>query len=121
MIRVLLLGAPRMLRDIVEHAIAAEPDMISVEGAPLAAADLTAFLRARRVDVAIFPAAVEGLGDDRIVALLRAHPRLGMLALDGSADQGTLHHLVPVHETIGRLTRSSVIAAIRAGAALRRH
>jgi hypothetical protein len=118
-IRILLFAIPRMLCDVIEQAIASEPDLAIVEGALVAADDLGTFSRTKRIDVIIVPAGAEEFTEDHVVRLLRVNPRLGLIAIDGTADRGDLHHLVPAHEPIGPLTRSSVIAAIRAGAALR--
>jgi hypothetical protein len=119
-IRILLFGLPRMLCEVIEQAITSEPDLAIVEGALVAAHDLGTFSRTKRVDVIIVPADAEEFTEDHVVRLLRANPRLGLIAIDATADRGDLHHLVPAHEPIGPLTRSSVIAAIRAGAVLRR-
>jgi hypothetical protein len=119
-IRILLFGIPRMLCEVIEQTIASEPDIAIVEGALVAADDLGTFSRTKRIDVIIVPAGAMEFTEDHVVGLLCANPRLGLIAIDGTADRGDLHHLVPAHEPIGPLTRSSVIAAIRAGAALRR-
>jgi hypothetical protein len=118
-IRILLFGLPRMLCEVIEQAIASEPDLAIVGGALVAADDLGTLSRTKRIDVIILPAGAEEFTEDHIIRLLRANPRLGLIAIDGTADRGDLHHLVPAHEPIVPLTRSSVIAAIRAGAALR--
>jgi hypothetical protein len=109
-----------MLSEIVEHAIAAEADIALVEGAPVDVHDLSSFARTKRVDVVVFPAGADEFTQESIAGLLHAIPRLGLLAIDGTADRAALHHLVPTHDLITPLTRSSVVAAIRAGAALRR-
>jgi hypothetical protein len=77
-------------------------------------------LRRRRVDVIIFGADDTHFPESAITEILQAHPRLGLLAIDGAADAGTLHHLLPVRARIGRLAYDSLAAAIRSGAALRR-
>lgn len=105
---------------MIERAIAAEADIALVEGAPTGADDLGSFARSRRVDVVFFPAGDAEFTQERIAGLLHAIPRLGLLAIDGTADRGALHHLTPTQDRITSLTRSSVIDAIRAGAALRR-
>jgi hypothetical protein len=109
-----------MLSEIIEHALASESDMVIVEGPLIKADDLGSFSRTKRIDVIIFPAGAEDFGEERITSLLHANPRLGILAMDGTADRGDLYHLVPTRKGIGRLGRSSVIAAIRAAAELRR-
>ena len=109
-----------MLREIIEQAIAPEPDMTVVARELVAADDLGIFSRTKRIDLIIFPAGTEEFAADHVVRFLHENPRLGLLAIYGTADQGDLHHLIPAQERIGPLTRSSLIAAIRAGATLRR-
>ena len=109
-----------MLSEIIGQAIASEPDMTIIDSAYLAADDLGTFSRTKRIDVIIFPADAAYFSDDRIDRLLNSNPRLGLLAVNGQEDSGELHHLVPVSDDIGPLTVSTVIAAIRAGSALRR-
>jgi hypothetical protein len=113
-IRILLIGVPRMLSDIITNAIAGEPDMVIVAGVTDPAAI------GRRADVVIFPAGDARFSDTGITRLLRANPRLGLLAIDGAADSASLHHLVPARDDIGPLAQASLTGAIRAGAALRR-
>jgi hypothetical protein len=108
-----------MLNEIIRATIAAEPDMTIVEDATRRNEDLGAFTRRRRIDVVIFAAGDEKFANDKIVQILRTNPRLSLLSMDGQRDQGTLHHLVPAHDTIGGLAQFSLTAAIRAGAALR--
>jgi len=108
-----------MLTEIIRAAIAAEPDMAIVEGGADRIVELGAYTRRRRIDVVIFVSGDEAFADDRIIGLLRTNPRLSLLAMDGRRDQGTLHHLVPAHDAIGRLAHASLTSAIRAGAALR--
>lgn len=118
-IRILLVGVPRMLNEIVRVAIAAEPDMAVVEGGERRSSELAAYTRRRRINVVIFVSGNEEFADDKILGLLHANPRLSLLAIDGRRDRGTLYHLVPAHDAIDGLAQSSLTAAIRAGAALR--
>jgi hypothetical protein len=118
-IRILFFGVPRMLNEIIRATITAEPDMTIVEDAMHCGDEIGAYTRRRRIDVVIFVAGNENFADDKIVQMLRSNPRLSLLSMDGKRDQGTLHHLVPAHNAIGRLAQPSLIAAIRAGAALR--
>jgi hypothetical protein len=108
-----------MLTEIIRSVIANEPDITIVEGEVDRTVELGAYTRRRRIDVVIFVSGDENFADDKIFSLLRANPRLGLLAMDGRHDQGKLHHLVPAHDAIGRLAHASLTSAIRAGAALR--
>lgn len=118
-IRILLIGVSGMLNEIVRAAIASEPDMTVVDSLLRRDEGLGAFTRQHRIDVVIYPASDGGFDGDAILGLLKANPRLSLVALDGERDAGTLHRLAPAHDAIGRLAQSSLAAAIRAGAALR--
>lgn len=109
-----------MLSDIIAQAIRPEPDMAIVGAVEGGSEVVEQMLRRRRVDVIIFPADETQFPENAITAILQAHPRVGLLAIDGAADAGTLHHLVPVRDRIGRLAHASLTGAIRSGAALRR-
>jgi hypothetical protein len=115
-IRILLIGVSGMLNEIVSAAIASEPDMTVVDSLARPDESLGAFTRQRHIDVVIYPAPDGGFDDDTILRLLKANPRLSLLALNGERDAGTLHRLAPAHDAVGRLAQSSLAAAIRAGA-----
>jgi len=108
-----------MLNDIITQAVTAEPDMVVVGSMSRAPVDLGLVSISRGIDVIIFGLGDAYFQDETIELLLRANPRLGLLGIDGAADDGVLHHLVPAHQSIGRLAQSSIAAAIRDGAALR--
>jgi hypothetical protein len=118
-IRILLVGVTGMLNEILRSAISSEPDMAIVDYVIKREDELGTYTRRRRIDVIIFGAGNDNFSDDAIVRLLQANPRLSLLSIDGTRDQGTLHHLVLAHDAIGRLAQSSLTDAIRAGAALR--
>jgi hypothetical protein len=109
-----------MLSEIVHAAVSSQPDMTIVDALQRYNGDLGALTRKRRIDVVIYPAADVDFGADKILRLLQANPRVSLLAIDGQRDAGTLHHLAPAHDAIGRLAQTSLTAAIRAGAALRK-
>lgn len=119
-IRILLVGVPRMLHEIISATIAAEPGMVIAGRHADATSGLGALTQSRRIDVIVFRAGDEDFAEDRIERLLRTNPRLGLLAVDGPRDAGTLHHLVAAHEVVRPLSETSLAAAIRAAAALRR-
>ena len=118
-IRILLVGVAGMLDEIIRATISAEPDMAIVEHATRPDDDIGAYTRRQRIDVVIFTSGDKDFSDDKIDHMLRANPRLALLSINGQRDQGTLHHLVPARDAIGRLAQSSLTAAIRVGAALR--
>jgi hypothetical protein len=108
-----------MLDEIIRATISTEPDMAIVEQATRPDGNIGAYSRRQRIDVVIFTAGDKDFSNDKIDHMLCANPRLALLSIDGQRDQGTLHHLVPAHDAIGRLAQSSLTDAIRAGAALR--
>jgi hypothetical protein len=118
-IRILLVGVAGMLDEIIRATISAESDMAIVEQAIRPEDDIGAYTRRQRIDVVIFTADDRDFSEDKVDHMLRANPRLALLSIDGQRDQGTLHRLVPTRDAIGRLAKSSLIDAIRAGAALR--
>src|SRR5947209_20456352 len=115
-IRVLLVGMPSILNEIVRDAIAAESDMTVVEQTE-ARPDLGPRTRRRRVDVVLFSLTAHAPGIAGIERLLHANPRLGVLMVDGSRDSGVLHHLVRACTEFAPLARSTLAVAIRTGAA----
>jgi DNA-binding NarL/FixJ family response regulator len=119
-IRILLVEMAEMLNEIVRATISTEPDMTIVDGSGRGDDDIAAYTRRRRIDIVIYPAGNADFAGDKLVAMLKANPRLALLAIDGLRDEGTLHHLVPAHDAIDRLAHSSLTAAIRAGATLRK-
>jgi hypothetical protein len=119
-IRILLIGIAGMLNEIVHAAISSEPDMTIVDSLSRGDDRLGALTRQRRIHVVIYPAADTDFDRNKILGLLQANPRLSLLAIDGRGDAATLHRLAPAHDAIGRLAQSTLTAAIRAGAALRK-
>lgn len=109
-----------MLNEIIRTTISSEPDMMIMDGAVRGDEDIGAYTRQRHIDVVIYPAGNADFADDKIVGILKSNPRLSLLSIDGPRDRGTLHHLVPSHDAIGRLAQPSLTAAIRAAVALRK-
>ena len=114
-----MVGIKGMLSDIVRNVVEAEPDIAIVEVRPEPALDLGVFTRRHRIDVLICLAADTDFSNDRIDRLLHSNPRLSLVAVDGAADSGTLHRLVPTHDQFNGLAQSSLLDAIRADAAMR--
>src|SRR5215469_13392924 len=119
-IRVVLIGFPRMLNDIIRRTIASERDIRVVESDPHPREDLGDYTRRRRVDVVIYAARLPAFTRERVKDLLRENPRLGLLEMDGPHDAGALHHLTQTTRRIQPLGAPLFLKAVRAGAALRR-
>lgn len=117
-VRILLVGLSAMLSEIISSAIAAEPTMRVVPGAP-SMAELGDYTRRRRIDAVIFAAGNQSFAEDKIADLLRANPRLCLLAVDGGGDQAIVHFLTPSRSVFPGLEAATLTTAIRAGTWLR--
>lgn len=118
-IKILLFGIPRMLSDMVAHAVKTEPDMRIVEHGHVDMHELSSLSKRRRIDVVIFRSGDQQFSEPAIARLLHQNPRLGLLGIDSTTDQSTLHHVAPARENISPLAHASVVRAIRTGAMLR--
>jgi hypothetical protein len=91
-IRVILVGIPQLLADIVEELIARQPDM-EIVGSVASSRDLRRAIRRARPDVVL-------CGGTRLppalCALLEAHPHLRVLAIEASGRAGFAYDLRPV-------------------------
>jgi hypothetical protein len=110
-----------MMDEILRSTIAAESDIAIVSNHPGELEEggdrLGAYTRRRRIDVVVLSTPGDDAAvQDRIVSLLRANARLGVVAIDGASDTGTLHRLVPTRDAIEPLTAGTIADAIRAGA-----
>lgn len=117
-VRILLVGLSAMLNEIISSAIAAEPQLRLVSGQP-AVAELGEYTRRRHIDAVIFASGNRDFADERIAGLLRANPRLCLLAVDGREDQAVVHFLAPLHQAFHGLEAASLADAIRTGTWLR--
>ncbi len=107
-----------MLSEIIRTAIAAEPQLRLVAGAP-SNAELGNYIRRRHIDAVIFASGNRDFEDGEIAGLLRVNPRLCLLAIDGRENQAVVHFLAPSHEVFPGLEAATLAAAIRAGTRLR--
>lgn len=93
-IRVILVGIPQLLADIVEELIARQPD-IELVGSVAANRDLRRAIRRARPDVILCRASGAGLpavyGE-----ILEGHPHLRLLAIEASERTGFVYDLRPV-------------------------
>jgi len=108
-IRIRLLAMPRLVRELIELAVRAEPDMEVVEdGAILASADFVV-CGAPTAD-----AASEGR------SFLAEQARVRVVELDAAAGRASLFELQEHEEPIGDVSPAELVDAIRAAAARRR-
>ena len=106
-VRVLLVGLPRMLSDIVAEVVGSQDDItiteVSDPGATLDEANLA------RADVLI--CSRERREECR--RLLWALPRLKVIALSGEGREAELHELRPHEQLLGNLAPDRLLAVIR--------
>jgi DNA-binding NarL/FixJ family response regulator len=116
-IRVLLVDMPQLLRDLIEHAIATDPDLDVVGTEP----DVEALERAAGETDPEFVIIGLDHGDlpESARAFLEARSRPRMLGLE--ADEGTavLYELTPRRVPIGAVTPEELAGAIRHAAVAR--
>jgi len=107
-----------MLSEIIRTAIAAEPQVRVVAGAP-SMAELGDYTRRRHIDAVIFAFGNQDFADEKIAGLLRVNPRLCLLAVDGRENRAVVHFLAPSRAVYPTLEAATLAAAIRAGTRLR--
>jgi hypothetical protein len=100
---------PRLLNDIVHTILAAEADL-DVDAPSSHAALLPEKVRDADV-VIVMERELAGMNYE---SLLRAHPRLRLVALSGDGRSGALCELRPCRVPLGELSPQSLIDAVRA-------
>jgi hypothetical protein len=107
--RILLVGLPRLLEEIVSDALAQAPDLTITATLPDAEA---LALEPPGADVVVLGTDSSGV----IAAALERQPRLAVLAVSDDARSSSLYVLRPERTRIGDLSPASLVAAIRAAA-----
>jgi hypothetical protein len=107
--RVILLGLPRLLEEIVAAAIVAEDDLVLIGSFGDAGNFPNGSLEA---DVAVTGEAAA----DAVLALLRRAPRLKVLSLASDGKSAWRYELRPVLLPLGELSPAELIAALREAA-----
>lgn len=111
-IRVLLLGMPTMLRQIVRRIAEDAPGLDVVAELPDANLDSPEILIAEP-DVVIMGA--DRISEDDVTNLLRQRHAIRILGISADARQVTLHELRPQRVPLGELAPAILVAAIRGG------
>jgi hypothetical protein len=104
--RVILVGLPRLLEEIVTAAIVAEDDLVLIGSFGDASNVLNGSLEA---DVAV----TGEHAADGVVALLRSAPRIKILSLALDGKSAWLCELQPVRFSLGELSPAELVAALR--------
>jgi hypothetical protein len=108
-IRVLIHGTPKLLTEILEDAIASQPDMEVVAGPPVVDRPLQ--------EHPVPPDVVIVGGNDSHTAAARAlltrWPRTSVLAIAARGQQVLMYQLLPRSTELGELSPSELIQAIR--------
>jgi DNA-binding NarL/FixJ family response regulator len=116
-IRILIVGIPRLLRELIERAVSAETDMrIVPESEAVPPAAFSEVAAREGPDVAIVALTDSALpGECRQFLDERAHVKV--LGIGPSNGQATLYRLRPEQVVLGEVSPQEVVAAIRAAAA----
>ncbi len=112
--RIVLVGLPRILREIVEHALHDEPDMAVIGAVPtLDELDAAlAALGALEPDVLVVALGAESEAP-RLDRFLYAMPRLACLAIAGDARRAFLYELHPRATPLRDVSQDGLVQAIR--------
>lgn len=117
-IQILLVDMPLLLRELIEEALAAQPDMNVVATVPDPEALVAATREARpdfvlfgvaRAEATAFPA--------ECVTLLDENPRARVLAIEHLEGRAILYELRPGRTEIGEVAPEDIVAVIRDAAA----
>jgi len=101
--------------DILQHVVAAEPDMAVVGVSDNG--DLPEAIRRTRADVVVVGHDAQAERDLYLPVLLR-HPRVKVLAIADSGESGSLYELRPRRIFLGKLSARTLAKAIRRRAPL---
>lgn len=109
--RILLVGLPRLLEEIVSDALSRAPQL-TLAGTASSTDSLADQAAAARADVVVLGSEDEAL----IAATLERQPRLAVLAVSEDARSSSLYVLRPERTRIGDVSPASFVAAIAAAA-----
>jgi hypothetical protein len=108
--RVVLLGMPTMLRELVHGLIAVPADFgIDVEELPDATLSSPA-LRDRDIDLVILD--TDSTSDHAVAAFLADHCRVKVLGVSADGRRGLLHEMRPQRVLVGELSREVLVDVV---------
>jgi DNA-binding NarL/FixJ family response regulator len=113
-IRVLLVGMPRMLLDMIADIIALHREMM-VAGKMQDTPDICAAVKKTRADVVVLNEPAIGSAQFH-QELLYSRPHLGVLSIANDGRNFFLHTLRPVRTALGAVSPESLVQAIRSSA-----
>lgn len=108
--RIILVGMPRMLREILRGVVSDEPDLVVVDELTCDGTVGDAVDRGR-ADVVV--SSFASLTSEVVSDLLTKHPALRILALRPDGGESTLYALRPHAEMLGEFSPGTLLACIR--------
>jgi DNA-binding NarL/FixJ family response regulator len=108
--RIILVGLPRMLRDIIGELVRTEPDL-SIVGEYGDSGEALEVIERAQADVVI--TAVDERARPSAPVLLRRHPALRVLAVSADGTEGYLYELRPIERMLGEVSPRTLLSAIR--------
>jgi len=113
-IRILSVGLPRMLRDLLQVLLDGRPEIVFVGHVSKVERALAA-VAATQANVVVFPVS-DGEDADGVGRLLREPPRFKLLALSDAARRGVVYEIDPSSSLIEELTAETLLDAVGARA-----
>jgi DNA-binding NarL/FixJ family response regulator len=114
--RIAFVDLPRMLRDILTHALTADPVFTIVAAYP-AGTGLVAAAARSKADVLI--TALPDAGEDSLDAVVTHYPKVKVLAVESRGDWMFLYELRPQRTVLGEVTPDRVVQLIKGSVELR--
>jgi len=107
--KIVLVDLPRITREIIEQAVGAEPDMVTVDGL----ADATSLPDAIVRSEPDFVISGRDYEFAEVCAILEGHPRLRVLVVVEDGREATLYELRPTRTPLGEVSPRTIVEAIR--------
>lgn len=113
-LRIIVVDMPRLVRDLIERAIVAQPDMtlLAVLESPR---QMVQAARAMRPDFVVIGLKAKALPTE-CRQLMAEHPTLRLLGIEAVAGEAHLYELRPHREALGEVSPGDVVSVIRGAA-----
>jgi chemotaxis response regulator CheB len=113
-LRIIVVDMPRLVRDLIERAIVAQPDMtlLAVLESPR---QMVQAARAMRPDFVVIGLKARALPTE-CRQLMAEHPTLRLLGIEAVAGEAHLYELRPHREALGEVSPGDVVSVIRGAA-----
>ena len=113
-LRIIVVDMPRLVRDLIERAIVAQPDMtlLAMLESPR---QMVQAARAMRPDFVVIGLKAKALPSE-CRELMAEHPTVRLLGIEAVAGEAHLYELRPHREALGEVSPVDVVSVIRGAA-----